>query len=94
MAPTPSSCGRETSPEQDAKALSRQHGVRDAAFQAAAQGGGENYFAAFALLLHASPFHIGILSALPQLVGMLAQLSSVKLLQYLRMPGRLILAGG
>lgn len=94
MPNTASSCGPETSPEQDATARSRQQGLRDAAFQAAAQGGGENYFAAFALLLHASPFHIGILSALPQLVGMVAQLLSVKLLRYLRTPGHLILAGG
>ncbi|MBA2485619.1 MAG: MFS transporter [Nitrospira sp.] len=90
----PSSCRRETSPKENARALSRQYGVRDAAFQAAAQGGGENYFSAFAVFLHASPFHIGILSALPQLVGMVAQLSSVKFLQYLRMPVRLIFAGG
>ncbi|MFO0717618.1 MAG: MFS transporter [Nitrospira sp.] len=73
----------------------RQHyGVRDAACQAAAQGGGENYFSAFALLLHASPFQIAILSALPQLVGVVAQLASVKLLQYLRLPSRLLIAGG
>lgn len=78
----------------DTKARSRQYGVRDAAYQAAAQGGGENYFSAFALLLHASPFHIGILSALPQLVGVVAQLLSVKLLQYFRLPGRLLIAGG
>ncbi|MCE3222520.1 MAG: putative Transporter of family, contains Lipocalin domain [Nitrospira sp.] len=84
----------ETSDDHETRAISRQYGVRDATFQAAAQGGGENYFSAFAVLLHASPFHIGILSALPQLVGMVAQLSSVKLLQYFRMPGRLILAGG
>jgi MFS family permease len=44
--------------------------------------------------LHASPFHIGILSALPQLIGVVAQLASVKLLQYLRMPGLLLIAGG
>ncbi len=78
----------------DVKARSRQYGVRDAAYQAAAQGGGENYFSAFALLLHASPLHIGILSALPQLVGVVAQLLSVKLLQYLRLPGRLLITGG
>ncbi len=78
----------------DTKASSRHYGVRDAAYQAAAQGGGENYFSAFALLLHASPLHIGILSALPQLVGVVAQLLSVKLLQYLRLPGRLLIAGG
>ncbi len=82
------------SSESEASAQSRRYGVRDAAFQAAAQGGGENYFSAFALLLHASPFHIGILSALPQLVGVVAQLSSVKLLQRLRNPGRLIVTFG
>ncbi|GAB1723306.1 MAG: putative Transporter of MFS family, contains Lipocalin domain [Nitrospira sp.] len=83
----------ETS-EHEAKARSQQYGVRDAACQAAAQGGGETYFSAFALLLQASPFHIAILSALPQLVGVLAQLASVKVLQYLRLPGRLLIAGG
>ena len=94
MSTTVSSCGRGALPAENHQALGRQEGVRDAAFQAAAQGGGENYFAAFALLLHASPFHIGILSALPQLVGMVAQLSSVKLLQYFRAPGHLVVAGG
>lgn len=83
----------ETS-EGEAKARSRQYGIRDAACQAAAQGDGENYFSAFALLLHASPFQIAILSALPQLIGVVAQLTSVKLLQYLRAPSRLLIAGG
>ncbi|MCC8985757.1 MAG: hypothetical protein LM513_04115, partial [Nitrospira sp.] len=85
----------QTAPaEREAKATSRKYGVRDAACQAAAQGGGENYFSAFALLLHASPFQIAILSALPQLVGVVAQLASVKVLQYLRLPRRLLIAGG
>lgn len=79
---------------QEAQAKSQEYGVRDAACQAAAQGGGEHYFSAFALLLQASPFHIAILSALPQLVGVVAQLASVKLLRYLRLPKRLLLAGG
>lgn len=83
----------ETS-ESEAKARGRRYGVGDAACQAAAQGGGENYFSAFALLLHASPFQIAILSALPQFVGVVAQLASVKLLQYLRIPSRLLIAGG
>ncbi len=81
-------------PETDRTRICREHGLRDAAFQAAAQGGGENYFSAFALLLHASPVQIGILSALPQLVGMASQLFSVKILQYFRMPGRLVTLGG
>ena len=79
--------------EMEAKRKSRTYGLRDAAFQAAAQGGGENYFSAFALFLHASPLHIGILSALPQLVGVVAQLVSVKILRYFHTPGRLLIGG-
>lgn len=78
----------------EAKSASRHYGVRDAAFQATAQASGEQYFSAFALLLHASPFQIGILSSLPQLVGVIAQLVSVKVLQFLRVPGQLLVAGG
>jgi hypothetical protein len=74
--------------------LKREQGLRDAAFQAAAQGGGENYLSAFALVLQASPVQIGILSALPQLIGTVSQLISVKLLQYLRNPGKLVVIGG
>jgi len=80
--------------DRNPKAESRRYGLRDAAYQAASQGGGENYFSALALFLHASPFHIGILSALPQLVGVVAQLLSVKLLHYLRMPAQLLIGGG
>jgi len=86
--------GETETSENEAKARSREYGIRDAACQATAQGGGENYFSAFALLLHASPFQIAILSALPQLVGVVAQLASVKLLQYLRKTSRLLIAGG
>ena len=57
------------------------------------QGGGENYLSAFALLLHASPFQIGLLSALPQLLGTGAQLLSVKLLNRLQRRKGLIVAG-
>jgi MFS family permease len=88
------SSNHELSSEKDARARGRRYGVRDAAFQAAAQGGGENYFSAFALFLHASPFHIGILSALPQLVGVVAQLLSVKLVQRLHSPGCILVGGG
>ena len=57
------------------------------------QGSGDNYLSAFALLLHASPFHIGLLSAMPQLVGTWAQLLAVSVLT--RWPRRrtLILTG-
>ena len=73
---------------------SRQHGIRDAALQAVTQGGGENYFSAFALLLQASPFQIAVLSSLPQMIGIVFQLLSVKILPYLSNARRLILIGG
>ncbi|MBH0209787.1 MAG: MFS transporter [Nitrospira sp.] len=47
-------------------------------FQAVAQGGGEHYLSAFAILLSATPFQLSILSAIPQLLGTWAQLISVK----------------
>lgn len=56
----------------------RRFGIRDGLFQAVAQGGGEQYLSAFALLLHATPFQLSILSAIPQLLGTWAQLVSVK----------------
>lgn len=56
----------------------RRFGIRDGLFQAVTQGGGEQYLSAFALLFHATPFHVSILSAMPQLLGTWAQLVSVK----------------
>ncbi len=56
----------------------RRFGIRDGLFQAVTQGGGEQYLSAFALLLHATPFQLSILSAIPQLLGTWAQLVSVK----------------
>ena len=72
---------------------SRRYGIRDGVFQAVMQGGGENYLSAFALLLNASAMQIGLLSALPQLVGTWAQLFSVKVLNRLQRRRVLILAG-
>ena len=65
---------------------SRRYGIRDGACQAIMQGGGEQYLSAFALLLHATPFQVGLLSALPQLVGTWTQLLSVKAMN--RIPHR------
>ncbi len=56
-------------------------------------GGGEQYLSAFALLLHANPFQIGLLSALPQLVGTAAQWLSVNALHRVRHRKPVILAG-
>ncbi|MDH4187329.1 MAG: hypothetical protein OEV08_10045, partial [Nitrospira sp.] len=70
-----------------------RYGLRDGACQAIAQGSGEQYLSAFALLIHASPFQLGLLSALPQLIGTGAQLTSVKLLQWFPNRKRLISTG-
>ncbi len=68
------------SPHHTAGEQSRRAGIRDGACQAIMQGGGEQYLSAFALLLHATPLQVGLLSALPQLVGTWSQLLSVKAL--------------
>lgn len=72
---------------------SRRYGIRDGACQAIMQGGGENYLSAFALLLHATPLQIGLLSALPQLVGTWSQLLSVKALNRVQHRKTIMLAG-
>ncbi len=53
--------------------------MRDGLCHAFVQGGGEQYLSAFALLWQATPIHLSILSALPQLLGMWAQFVSVKI---------------
>jgi hypothetical protein len=68
----------------------RRYGLRDGACQAVTQGSGEHYLSAFALLLHASPFQLSVLSAL---LGTKAQLLSVKLLQWFPNRKALIAAG-
>lgn len=67
----------ESKPLQEHEA-GRRFGIRDGLYQAITQGSGEQYLSAFALLFHATPFHLSVLSALPQLIGMWAQLVSVK----------------
>jgi MFS family permease len=68
----------ERVPAATACTAGRRYGIRDGLFQAVAQGGGEQYLSAFALLFHATPFHLSMLSAVPQLLGTWAQLLSVK----------------
>ena len=78
---------------QGAGERGRRYGLRDGACQAVTQGSGEQYLSAFALLLHASPFQLSVLSALPQLIGTGAQLISVKLLRWFPNRKALISAG-
>ena len=83
-----------TNPQsQSAGERGLRYGLRDGACQAITQGSGEQYLSAFALLLHASPFQLSVLSALPQLIGTGAQLVSVKLLQWFPNRKALISAG-
>lgn len=70
--------GGSSSPHQPPDS-GRRFGLRDGLFQAVTQGAGEQYLSAYALLLHATPIHLSILSALPQLLGTWAQLVSVKI---------------
>lgn len=75
---------------EDHRDAGRRYGLREGALQAVSQGAGENFLSAFALLLHATPLQIGLLSALPQVLGTWAQLLSVKVLA--RVPrGRLLI---
>lgn len=73
--PEPSSDSARTASAQES---GRRFGLRDGIFQAATQGAGEQYLSAFALMLHATPFQLSLLSALPQLLGTWAQFVSVK----------------
>ena len=77
----------------DAGERSRRYGIREGAFQALMQGGGENYLSAFALLFHATALQIGLLSALPQVIGTWAQLLSVKILNRFQHRKTVMLAG-
>ncbi|MBH0191773.1 MAG: hypothetical protein HP492_08455, partial [Nitrospira sp.] len=72
------SADRSQSGRSHEQELGRRFGMRDGLFQAVTQGGGEQYLSAFALLVHATPWHLSILSAMPQLLGVWAQLVSVK----------------
>src|SRR5712691_11322178 len=83
---------QETGPAEVGE-RSRHYGIRDGAFQAVMVGGGENYLSAFALLLHSSAFQIGLLSALPQIVGTWVQLLSVKVLNRFYHRKAIILVG-
>lgn len=83
----------EQSLHQTPQERSLRAGIRDGGCQAIALGGGENYLSAFALLLHATPLQIGILSALPQLIGTWAQLFSVKAMNRLVHRKALVLWG-
>src|SRR5690349_17480409 len=82
---------RESPDEGHQKSLRGQ--VREGASAAVMQGSGETYLSAFALLLHATPFQIGLLAAVPPIIGTAAQLLSVKVLDRVKSRKPLILFG-
>ena len=55
---------------------SLRHSLRDGITYAAMMGAAESYFSAFAVLLRATTAQVGLLAALPPLLGSLAQLAS------------------
>jgi MFS family permease len=67
--------------------------AREGAYCAMMQGGGETYLSAFALLFHANAFQLGLLAALPPLLGTCSQLLSVKILDRIHSRRPLILTG-
>lgn len=67
--------------------------VQEGACAAVMQGSGETYLSAFALLLHSTPFQIGLLAAVPPIIGTITQLLSVKVLERIQARKPLILAG-
>jgi len=71
----------------------QRYGLRDGFFYAVSQGGGESYLSAFALVFHATPFQIGLLSAIPQTLGVWAQFLSVWLLHRFQTRRPIILVG-
>lgn len=79
--------------EHEASDNGLRYQVREGALCSVMSGGGETYLSAFALLLHANPFQIALLAALPQIVGTGSQLLSVKVLQRRKARKPLILIG-
>jgi len=74
----PAASTQESADTAAAHQSGRRFGLRDGIFQATTQGAGEQYLSAFALMLHATPFQLSLLSALPQVLGTWAQFVSVK----------------
>jgi hypothetical protein len=74
----PAAATQESADTAAAHESGRRFGLRDGIFQATTQGAGEQYLSAFALMLHATPFQLSLLSALPQMLGTWAHLVSVK----------------
>lgn len=83
----------DTPDRHPAREKSLHSQVHEGACAAVMQGSGETYLSAFALLLHSTSFQIGLLAAVPPIVGTAAQLLSVKVLDRMQARKPLILIG-
>ncbi|RJQ16768.1 MFS transporter [Candidatus Woesearchaeota archaeon] len=69
---------------------SLKYSIVDGAFYSAMVGFGESFFSAFAVFLKATAIQLGLLTALPQLLGSLADIYSTKLLKVFKSRKRFV----
>lgn len=80
--------------EKDALAKIRaslRYSINDGSWWSVMVGAGESYLSAFALFLKATPFQIGILQSVPQLVSSVTQLLAFKLTNIFQSRKRIVL---
>jgi MFS family permease len=75
------------------KKRSRLYSIIDGTFYSGMVGMGESFFLAFAVLLKASNFQLGLLTAIPQFFGSIVQLGSSKVIKLFKTRKRAILIG-
>lgn len=83
--------GFQLNDERDEKTL--DVAVRDGMAHAVTIGAAETYFGAFGIFLKATAVQIGILAALPPIVGAFAQVFSLKVLEHIRSRRFLVVSG-
>ncbi len=79
--------------ESPLRERSLRHAIHDGVFYSLMAGLGESYIGPFAIFLKASTVQIGLLAAVPQVIGSWAQFFSVEILNFLKSRKAVILAG-
>lgn len=77
----------------EATRKSLRYSLWDGAFYSIMVGFGESFFAPFAVMLKASDWQLGVLGAIPQTLGSICQLLSVKVLNWFHSRKRMTVAG-
>ena len=85
--------GNQPEPNRHLFNRSLRYSEQDGKAYAVMTGAGETYFSAFALLLHAVTWQIGLLTALPPLIGSFAQLFSAWLGRIIHSRKTIIIGG-